>query len=321
MASIALMICRILQGISTGGEYNGALILLIEHSNKRKSGFIGSFITSSCALGALFAVFLGTLALKVDMLAWAWRVPFIIGSLIGLLGLYIRTKIDESPEFLAHLHKEVPLKIPLIHAFRESKDALLKTISITAFSLTLINILVVYMNVYLNKILLIPLEDVLALNTFALVVFVVTAPVAGILSDKMGQVPLIKVIIMTSMILIYPIFMLLQLQTFYFILCGETILSILAASLAGVSNAFIYTGFPFASRYSGSAFSFGIGGAIGGAAPFMISWLIYSTDNIMMPPIYIIIFSLIALGSLKLTKKVNKPGVPVTTSTKEASAQ
>ena len=301
-ASISLMVCRLLQGISAGGEYNGAFILLIEHGNKQKIGVIGSFIVSSCALGALLAVFLGSIALKEDMPAWAWRVPFILGSLVGFLGLYIRLKINESPEFLAYLHKQPPLKFPLIYAFKENKRAFLRTIGVTTLSLTLINVLVVYINVYLNKTLLIPLRDVLQLNTFALLVFVITAPIAGILSDKIGHIRLIKILTIISMISTYPVFLLLNTQEFYFILCGEILLSIVTASLAGISNAFMYTEFPIAFRYSGSAFSNGIGSAIGGMAPFIASWLIFTTGNILMPPLYIVVCALITFGILSKFK-------------------
>ncbi|MBY0500645.1 MAG: MFS transporter [Alphaproteobacteria bacterium] len=302
-ASIILMVCRLSQGLSTGGEYNGAFIFLIEHGKKDNAGFLGSLVTSSCALGALLAVFSGLLALREEMPSWAWRVPFLLGSLGGIIGFYLRNKIDESPEFLKCFHEQSTVKLPLAYAFREDRFSILRVIAVATFSQVLINTLVVYTNIYLNKNLNIPLENVLMLNTLALLVFTFTAPLAGFLSDKFGQIPVMFAATCVSIAVIYPVFLLFNSKELSSILYAEILLSILAASYAGTSNAFIYKSFPPFFRYSGSAFSYGVGGILGGATPFILSYLIYLTGNTMMPPLYIIVCSFVCTAPLFLKNK------------------
>lgn len=99
-APLLLVICRLLQGFSAGGEYNGSAIFIIEHLNDKNTGFIGSLLTVSCWGGVLFATIMGILALKIPSVEWGWRVAFLLGGPLGAIAFYIRKKIEETPEFI-----------------------------------------------------------------------------------------------------------------------------------------------------------------------------------------------------------------------------
>lgn len=187
-ASLMLLVCRLLQGISAGGEYNGAFILLIEHGRKENAGFIGSLVVSSCALGALLAVFSGSLALHSSMPTWAWRVPFLLGGVVGLVGIYIRTRMEESPEFLQYASKRLVSAVPIIQAIKKEGISIVLTIGVATFCHVLINMMTVYINIYLNVVLNFPLGSALMLNTVALLFFTATVPFVGFISDKIGQI-------------------------------------------------------------------------------------------------------------------------------------
>jgi MFS transporter, MHS family, proline/betaine transporter len=302
IAPIALCLFRLLQGFSTGGEFNGALIFLIEHNHKGKAGVIGSLLLSSSAVGACLAVMCGAIALSPGMPAWLWRIPFIIGAIFGVVGLFLRLQVAESPEFIQKPADQA-LQYPFITVIKKDWRGILKITFAVGFGFVLINMLIVYMNVFLNKFMAIPLNKAFWMNNIAILVYAVTAPIVGALSDKIGQIIIMKFVAVMSFVLSLPIFILISTANICYILLAEIILGILAASYAGVSATYMFKMFPTRTRYSGTAFGFSLASAIfGGTAPILSTYLIQKTGNLMMPAYYIAVCSIIGFVAV-LEKK------------------
>ena len=132
-APIILVACRLLQGLCVGGEYSGASIFVIEYSKKGKESFAGSILAASGLVGGVLGTFFGFLCTLPLMPSWGWRLPFLMGSLFGLIGYYIRLQVKESPDFARHTGNIE--KVPLWGVLESRKRNLLCTVGIGATTL------------------------------------------------------------------------------------------------------------------------------------------------------------------------------------------
>ena len=125
-APLMLILCRMIQGLCTGGEYNGAAIFALEHAANRQPGFISGFISASCVLGAITATVAGFIVFLPSMPAWAWRIPFLFGAVVSFVGYYLRRTSQESPAYTTS--QALVKRQPLLTVFRESKKPFLVNI-------------------------------------------------------------------------------------------------------------------------------------------------------------------------------------------------
>ena len=281
VSPIILILCRMVQGLCTGGEYNGAAIFALEHAANRKPGFISGFISASCVMGAISATIAGAIVAAPYMPSWAWRVPFLLGACISLIGYYVRRQCHESPEYLS-VSKNSQKAQPLIYVFRKSKIPFLLNVIAGGMNGLLSYTLFAFLNVYLSRYVQIPLEKSIFMNIFGLLAFMGLCPVFGALSDKI----LPRNSIFLSLILVVTLsplsFSLLQVPTTVFF--GQILLGMLVASFVGPSHAFMQTLFPVSVRYTAISISFCIGMAItGGITPMLLTYLIDMTQNFYMP--------------------------------------
>lgn len=301
-APIILVLCRLLQGICTGGEYNGAAIFALEHVKKKSPGLIGGLITGSCVIGALAATGLGSLVTAKNMPEWGWRIPFICGSFISIAGVMLRRKISETPEF-----KSIKInlnKSPLLQTLINHKQAFLTTAVLGGLNGALSYTLFGFLNVYLSQYTNLTLVEAMKLNLIGLLSFMLFCPIMGHILDKVKS----KVFFLTACITIItasgPVFFLLQSNNIISILIGQISLGILVASIAGPSHAFIQTLFPVEDRYSGLSFSFCIGMALwGGTTPMLLTYLLKETQILLVPAIVLGTYSAICFIIISLHKE------------------
>lgn len=301
-APITLVTCRLIQGICAGGEYNGAAIFAIEHTTQKRKALAGSMMSVSGGGGALLATFTGYIFTQAAMPAWGWRVPFLLGVALGLIGLYIRRKTNETPDFETMVH-EKPLRLPLWHALKEAPLSVICCIGGAAFSGALSATFAAYMNVYMVKVVGLTLNNSMILNVFGLMTFVLMAPVAGWLADRYSP----RLVMTTSTIallsLFIPIFHLAQMATVPSILAAYLLLTTFAAGFIAPMNQFMNQLFVPSIRYSGIAFGYGIGMAtLGGTVPLVATYLIGATQNTMAPAYYLMGIGVIGLLIIALSK-------------------
>lgn len=264
-ASIIIFLCRLLQGLCTGGEYNGAAIFSIEHLGRKSPGFIGGCIAGSCALGAFFASFLGSLSQRPGLPEWSWRIPFLIGGLISLFGYFMRRKLTETPEFERLLVDRRSSKTSVLDAFISNPKSCFITFALGGFNGALSYTLLSFLTIYLSRYLKIPLGQVLQFNLMGMFGFMLGSPIMGAIFDRVSAKKFYRAVSIAIFVLAIPLFMGIDSLNPILILLGELILGLAAGSIAGSGHAFMQTLFPAKDRYLGISFNFSAGMALFGS--------------------------------------------------------
>lgn len=304
LAPLVLILCRLLQGLCTGGEYNGAAIFALEHFGKIKPGTVGGIITASCVIGALLATFSGFLISNYET-EWMWRLPFIFGAFISFIGFAIRYYMSETPEFTPLMQKKnvKPPSLKSIYTTYGSSSFLAFMVGCLngALSYTLFG----FLNVYLSK--YIGLEPAVAMkyNLLGLSFFMLFAPIAGYFLDTVGGEKAMKVTGCAVLGGALPIFSLLQTEIPILILLGQALLGTLVAGIAGAGHGFMQQLFPTQIRYRGISINFCLGMALcGGTAPMLLTYLIEARQwNLYIPALYLMGIAFLFLSCLLLLSR------------------
>ncbi len=294
-APILLTIIRLVQGVAIGGEFGGSIVYMVEHSTEKNKNLIGSLSIISMLIGLLAGAAISTglseFMTPEDFNSYGWRIPFILGFFIGIVGLYIRTKLDESPAFMdakgaGHLCDR-PVKEAIRHNYKEILLGMGIYLSVTIP----FYIQTVFMNSFMVKYLGFPTRDALIIFTVSLLVMMVITPISAILCDKKDRENILKLVLITYILFAIPYIYLLDYKTFTFALISQMIFSaILAFYLAPIPTLMVDI-FPCKTRYTGMSLSCNLAAAIfGGTAPMVITKLITSTDS-NYPISYYVIFA------------------------------
>ncbi len=305
LAPIALILLRALQGFCTGGEYNGAAIFAVENVEPHKAGFAGGMVTASSSIGALMGSIVASLCTLELMPSWAWRVAFLFGIVVGLIGFYIRQRITEV-YFIKFLeeNKQKP-KFPLIEVMRKYPSAIFCTMGIAAFSGIVYNISMSYVSVFLTVFQGWSPSEALFVMSFGILSYIVLAPLSGWMSDKYGGKIVMILGCIATLLGIYPFLFLVTSETSILaVIIGQLALVILAAWFQGPMNLFMAELFPPETRYSGLAFGYSVGMAIfGGTTSMIATFLANWTGNPLAPAFYVILGSIIGLVSVVYSKR------------------
>ena len=278
LAPIILTLCRLMQGLCTGGAYNGAAIFVIEHQKERR-GFAGGLITSSCAIGALLGAFVGYVCTLQDHIFGfeSWRLPFILGMVIGFVGAYIRRQLDESPVFVEAMAKQAaqeknkPVdKVPLFDALAKHWRSVVCIMGMAWLNGVMYYAAFNYMSIYLREEHNWAVHDTLPMSSVALVVYALLTPFAGSLADRRGPVGLMRPAAIAVLFLAVPVFMMISTGQVWMIVTAQVIYAMLAAFFSGPLNFFMQSLFPVEDRYSGISFSYSLGMAIFGGSTLLI---------------------------------------------------
>lgn len=308
-APLILTFCRLVQGFSAGGEWIGSTSFIVEYATEKNRGFIGSWQMFSVGIGLLLGSSMGAFIsreLSQEALqSWGWRIPFLLGIAIALLGFYMRTKIEETPRFKEMKTSEDTSGSPLIETLtkypRETVLCLGFTINWTVSYYVALN----YLPTYVAKIVNFPLAETMLSNTIGLVVFLALTPIMGWLSDRVGRKPLLLASCAGFALFTYPLFMLLNKATFTAILTAQIIFAVLQALFSGPGAAALAEIFPTKIRYSALSIGYNTSVVVfGGMAPFLCTYLIMTTKNTMAPSFYVIagaVISFICICFLKET--------------------
>jgi len=301
LATALLFCCRLGQGFCLGGENNGSAIFLLEHLKERK-GYAGALILTGGAAGTILATLLSGLVSLPLMPEWAWRIPFLLGILIGLLGTYIRHSIEETPEFMTR-EKKIETRVPLLFVLKHYTRPFLCVIGMGGVNGVLSYTLVVYTSVYLTTVVKYPLVNSLFYSCVGLLIFGMLSPLMGHLADKIGE----KRVMLTSCILTFilaPVnFYLLQEQTPLSIFIAIFSAALLMSTFNAPTNSYVQKLFPTPVRYTGIALGYAIGIALlGGMQPFICTYLIEVTQNPFAPAFYLMVAACIGCVSLFFSK-------------------
>ncbi|TDN67527.1 MFS transporter [Paraburkholderia sp. BL10I2N1] len=297
-APLILVAARLMQGFSAGGEFGSATAFLAEHVPGRR-GFFASWQIASQGLTTLLAALFGfVLTDKLSpeqMVSWGWRVPFLFGLLIGPVAWYIRTKLDETPEFLAAETTPTPVR----DTFASQKARLLIAMGIVVLG-TVSTYLVLFMPTYGVKQLGLQQSVSFAAILLVGVIQLVFAPVVGHLSDRHGRTGIMLVSAVLLLLLIYPAFArLVAHPTFDTLIVMQIVFGFLMTGYFGALPGLLSEIFPVQTRTTGMSLAYNIAVTIfGGFGPFIITWLISATGTKAAPSFYMIFAAVISLSAL-----------------------
>ncbi len=306
-APILLTLIRLLQGLSLGGEFSGAITFVAEHAPPSRRGFYACSAMFSAAVGILCGSLIGTLLAQVmspeDLQNWGWRIPFVLGLMIGLVGMYIRTQLDESPEYEKAKAEGKLSKTPLKTALRKHPVEMLQAIGIYLTVTVPFYTLVVFLNTFVTKMLGYSVRDALLMNTAAMLVLIATIPLFGYLSDKVGRKPILVVSAIGFVVLSYPLFWLLTQGGFYGALCAQMVFAALVGIYVAPIPAMLVEMFPTSVRYTGMSLAYNLSATVfGGTTPIVATWLVQRTGSNISVSFYIILCAVITLITLYFFK-------------------
>ncbi|MHC1551386.1 MFS transporter [Phyllobacterium sp. K27] len=307
LAPVLLTILRCVQGFSAGGEYAGSVAYVMEHAPRHRRGWYGSFVpvsTFTAFASAALLVFALENSLSAEAMAgWGWRIPFLVAAPLGIVGLYLRWRMEETPAFQAisseaSLHSHSPFRETL----RNQSHAILRLgafISLTALSFYMFT---TYFATYLQVVGNLSRPQALLVSTVAIIFAALACPLAGAFSDKVGRRKTVGFICAWVILTVLPAFWLASSGSLAFAICGVLLLAVGALVTGVVTAALMSEIFPTRTRYTASAFTYNVSYTIfGGTAPLMATWLIDITGNNLAPAIYLIAIALLAMiGGLAL---------------------
>ena len=305
LAPFLVIIARIAQGLAFGGEYNGAAIFTLEHLSKSKTrtfpGMAGGIISTSSSIGVLLAVAAGTIVARFSEVEWAWRIPFIVGSLIGLVGFYIRIKTTETPEFL-EASKVLQNSLSFFQIFKTYPRSCFAAFAMGAFVSTVVYICLGFLNVYMSRYLKIPFEEAMFFTLYISITCVIACPIFGLISDFVDRRAYFMIATLGIIVAFIIIFKLLQEKTPLSIIISQSLCGLSYSCIGGPQHAFIQSLFPVEARYRGIAINYSLGaGIFGFATPISLLFLLETTGNLNVPVFFVTgcaIFFIIALINL-----------------------
>jgi MFS transporter, MHS family, proline/betaine transporter len=302
-ASILLFVCRLVQGFSTGGEYGGAMTFVAEHSPDKRRGFLTSWLEfgtlGGFVLGSGLVTALTFLMAPESFLSWGWRIPFLIGGPLGLVGLYLRLKLSETPAFEQSQRDDdedegsQSIGSQLKETFAgHTRPLLICTGLVIAFNVA-DYMLLTYMPTYLSENLRFDHTLGLLIVLVVMVVMMAMTVVVGRLSDRVGRRRIIMAGSVGFLVLSIPAFLIIQSLTIPAILGGMLLLGLVLVCFTGTMPASLPALFPTHIRYTGLSIGFNIAVALfGGTTPLIVAGLIAATGSVMMPAYYLMFAAL-----------------------------
>lgn len=307
-APLLLVLCRLVQGFSTGGEWGGAAAFLVEYAPPGRRGLIGSMQQFSVGLaliaGTLSAAILNSTLDPATMTAWGWRIPFICGFVLAPIGLYLRSKVSETPAFERTAAQAQVSSTPVRDALTTYRRPVLAAFGLSVVGTVGNYTFNIFMPSFASGQLGIAPGTAYYAATVAAVVLTVLTPAMGLLSDKVGR----KAVLLTSalgyVVLAYPLFALVTgTRTGLGLTATQGIAAVLLAMYAGPLCAVLAELFPTRVRFTALSIGYSLAVTIfGGFAPLIATYLIRETGSPMAPALFVIAGGLISAVTLLLIK-------------------
>ena len=292
LAPILLVVARAVQGFSAGGEYAGGASFMAEYAPDERRGYFTSWMAVSTGTGLLagsLVAFLLTSTLSESAMgSWGWRIPFLLAGPLGIIGFYLRLKLEDTPMFRALESQDGVAQAPLLESFRVYWRQILLATGIVLGQLVTYYAILVYTPTYLAETLGFEPSQALLSSTVSVAVYIFLLPAFATLSDRFGRRRVMMAGCAGLVLLAYPGFMI--------IASGNLLAVVLVQATLGGLLLSLYTGplvaalvelFPTRVRYSGFATSFNVGSMASNAAPFLATYLIGATGSNFVPAFFV----------------------------------
>lgn len=267
-APILLVLCRLVQGLAVGGEWGGAVLMAIEHSPPENRGFYGSIVQVGFPLGLA----LGTLSFfalafldNAQFAAWGWRVPFVASALLVIVGTYIRLHVDETPEFENALKTGKVEKFPVWQTIIQHPKEVIIGLGARVTEISWIYVITIFGLSYAVTNLGMSRNLVLGAIALGAIGELVTIPVFGALSDRVGRRPVYMLGCVAAILLAFPIFWGIETKDSTLVILSFVVgMSVGHGIMYGVQASFLSEMFPTSLRYSGSSLGYQLAAPLGG---------------------------------------------------------
>jgi metabolite-proton symporter len=312
-APILLVLLRILQGFSAGGEWGGAALMSVEHAPRDRRGFFGAYpqIGVPCgmilATGVMFLV--STVVSEADFLAWGWRIPFLVSALLIVVGYLIRRTVDESPVFKEMQERKKESAAPLGQLFRKNSREVILTALIFIANNAAGYLLIAFFSSYATKApeaggLGMDRQPVLLATIIAAFGWLVFTMYGGMLSDRIGRIRTFQIGYVWVLLWSVPMFLLIDTASIVLFTVAAFVLTIGLGLSYGPQSALYAEMFPANVRYSGVSIGYAIGAILGGAfAPLIAEVLLRETGTTIAIGIYIAVLCVISLVAVSMVKE------------------
>lgn len=304
-APILLTLCRMLQGLSVGGEYTTSIVFMVENTPANRRGLAGALASCGAVLGILLGSATGA-ALAASMSpesldSWGWRIPFLFGLVIGLVGLFMR----KSTEVKADVPFEP--KQPLIETLKYHRPLLARLAGLSVFNAVAFYLLFVYLVTWLQLFDKITPEISLEINTISMMALIPVIIASGALSDRFGRRPILIVTVITAILFAYPLFNGMYHESLIIIQLCQLGFALIVGLFLGASPAFMVETAPSHIRSTSVALGYNLTlGIVGGLTPLAATWLVSRTNSGVAPAFMIIAAAVISLIAILLMKETYK---------------
>lgn len=302
-APLLLLLLRCLQGFSAGGEYGGGAVYLAEYADDRRRGLTVTVMAWSGVLGFLAGsvtvTALQALLPAAAMESYGWRIPFLIAAPLGLVGLYIRLRLDDTPQFEALSDADRVASSPLREATTTAWRPILKVIGLfIVFNVGYYVVFTFLPSYFIKTLQFSKTASFVSITLASLVALLLILPLAA-LSDRIGRRPLLLGGAAAFAVFAYPLFLLLT--------SGSVVAAVVAhCILAAIESVYVSTAvtagvelFATRVRYSGFSIGYNISVALfGGTTPYVVTWLTATTGNHRAPGIYLAVAAVVSLGAV-----------------------
>jgi len=312
-AAVLLIVCRLFQGFALGGEWGGAVLMAVEHAPDNRRGFYGSWPQ----LGAPLGLVLGTLVFTVissfvsnaAFMDWGWRIPFLVSIVLVVVGLYIRGRIAESPQFQRIKEKKQEVKMPIIESIKKYPKEIVLAMGARFAENGFFYIYAVFVIMFATQALEMTRQSVLNGVMIAATVETFSIPAFGLLSDKIGRRPVYIFGAVFSALMSFPLFYLLGTRSPSLAAIGIVLgLAVGHAAMYGPQASFLSEMFGTKVRYSGVSLGYNLASIFAGAlSPLIGTWLLMTFKPATWPiSIYMICLALITVVAVYFATESHK---------------
>jgi len=304
-APILLTICRMIQGLSVGGEYTTSVVFMVENAPDNKRGIAGALACCGATVGILLGSATGAALAAImspeSLNSWGWRIPFLFGLVIGLVGLLLRRNIEVRNDGVDEQ------KQPLIETIQSYRPLLARLAGLSVFTAVAFYLVFVYLVSWLQLEDKMGQEISLEINTISMTVLIPIIVAAGALSDRIGRKPLLIGTATATIFLAYPLLNGMYHQSQMLVQLSQLGFALLVGLYLGVAPAFMAESAPTHIRSTSTALGYNlILGIVGGLTPLTATWLVSQTHSAVAPAFMIIAAALVSLATILSMKETYK---------------